>query len=91
MTNYYKKHFFFCTNEKQGGKKSCGGENSKELYKYAKDKVRESGKLKKGGIGVSESRCLGRCDFGPSCVVYPSGEWFRYSSKEDIDAIFDKI
>ena len=89
MIDYYKKHFFFCTNVKLGGKKSCGGKCSVELYKYAKDKVRESGKLKKGMIGVSQTKCLGRCNFGPSCVVYPSGEWFRYSNKEDIDKILN--
>jgi NADH:ubiquinone oxidoreductase subunit E len=87
MNNYYKKHIFFCTNVKKNGGKCCGSNTSKELYRYAKDKIRESGKLTKGGIGVSETRCLGRCDIGPSCVVYPSGQWFHYSSKQDIDAI----
>lgn len=87
MNKYYTKHFFFCTNQKQGGGKCCGSENSKKLYKYAKDKVRDANLLKQGGIGVSETRCLGRCDMGPSCVVYPSGEWFRYKTKADIDKI----
>lgn len=87
MHNYYNKHIFFCTNEKESGKKSCGGALSKDLYRYAKDKCRDANKLGKGKISITESRCLGRCDFGPSCVVYPKGGWHRYTSKQDIDKI----
>jgi len=40
-----------------------------------------------GKIGVSESRCLGRCEHGPVAVVYPDNIWYQYIDKEDIDEI----
>ena len=78
---------FFCTNQKEGGKKCCGSDKSKELYRYAKDKCRDENKLGKGKIGVSEAKCLGRCDLGPSCVSYPDQKWHRYTCEADIDEI----
>ena len=38
-------------------------------------------------IGFTVSGCLGRCGEGPCLVIYPSGIWFRYDSKDDIDKI----
>ena len=59
------------------------------MYRYAKDKCRANGTLGKGMIGVSESRCLGRCENGPVAVVYPDNVWYQYIDEEDIDEIFE--
>ena len=42
-----------------------------------------------GRFGVSESRCLGRCENGPVAVVYPDNVWYQYIDEEDIDEIFE--
>jgi (2Fe-2S) ferredoxin len=45
--------------------------------------------LGKGGFGVSESRCLGRCEHGPVVVVYPDDIWYQYIDEEDVDEIIE--
>jgi (2Fe-2S) ferredoxin len=89
MSNFYKHHIFFCNNVRQNGKKCCSQNGAKELYLYAKDRCRESSMLGKGGIGVSESRCLGRCEHGPVVVVYPDDVWYQYIDEDDVDEIIE--
>jgi (2Fe-2S) ferredoxin len=57
------------------------------MYRYAKDKCRDQDMLGQGRIGVSESRCLGRCEDGPVAVVYPDNVWYQYIDEDDIDEI----
>ena len=89
MSNFYKHHIFFCNNVRQNGKKCCSQNGAKELYRYAKDRCRESSMLGKGGISVSESRCLGRCEHGPVVVVYPDDVWYQYIDEDDVDEIIE--
>ena len=90
MMSFYNKHIFFCTNTRPNGKKSCGQtELNKQCYRHAKDSLRDAKKLGKGKLGVSETRCLGRCEFGPLAVVYPDNIWYKINSIEDVDSIID--
>ena len=57
------------------------------MYRHAKDKCRDQGTLGQGKIGISESRCLGRCENGPVAVVYPDNVWYQYIDEDDIDEI----
>jgi (2Fe-2S) ferredoxin len=57
------------------------------MYRHAKDKCRDQGILGQGKIGISESRCLGRCENGPVAVVYPDNVWYQYIDEDDIDEI----
>jgi len=89
MSNFYKHHIFFCNNIRKDGKQCCSENGAKALYKYAKDKCRETSMLGEGRFGVSESRCLGRCEHGPVAVVYPDNIWYSYIDEEDIDDILE--
>ena len=89
MSNFYKHHIFFCNNVRVDGKQCCSQSGAKEMYRYAKDKCRANQSLGKGGLGVSESRCLGRCENGPVLVVYPDNVWYQYIDEEDIDEILE--
>jgi len=89
MNNFYQYHAFFCNNQRKNNKKCCGNINTKEMYRYAKDKCRESNLLGKNKIGISETRCLGRCIDGPVIVIYPQETWYRWKTKEDIDEIIN--
>ena len=60
---------------------------AKQMYRHAKDKCRDEGMLGEGKIGVSESRCLGRCEHGPVAVVYPDNVWYQYIDEDDVDEI----
>ena len=89
MSNYYTNHIFFCNNIRTNGKQCCSQNGAKELYRYAKDKCRETSMLGEGHFGVSESRCLWRCEHGPVAVVYPDNVWYSYIDEEDIDEILE--
>ncbi len=85
--NHYTRHIFFCNNVRKDNKPCCSQLGAKQMYRYAKDKCRDQGMLGEGKIGVSESRCLGRCEHGPVAVVYPDDVWYQYIDEDDIDEI----
>jgi (2Fe-2S) ferredoxin len=85
--DFYTRHIFFCNNIREDGKSSCSQLGAKQMYNYAKGKCRNESLIGEGKIGVSESRCLGRCESGPVAVVYPDNIWYQYIDEEDIDEI----
>ncbi len=87
--NFYTRHIFFCNNQRKDGKACCSQLGAKEMYRYAKDTCRDAGQMGEGKIGISESRCLGRCEHGPVAVVYPDNIWYQYIDEEDIDEIME--
>ena len=89
MSNFYKHHIFFCNNIRTDGKQCCSQSDAKERYRYAEDKCRANASLGEGSLGVSESRCLGRCENGRVVVVYPDNVWYQYIVEEDIDEILE--
>ena len=88
--NFYTRHIFFCNNARKDGKACCSQLGAKDLYRYAKDRCRDENQMGEGKIGISESRCLGRCEHGPVAVVYPDNVWYQYIDKDDIDEIISK-
>ena len=87
--SFYKRHLFFCNNVKAGEEQCCSQFGAKDLYSYAKSRVRDMGLLGEGNFGVSESRCLGRCEYGPVMVVYPDNVWYQYIDQDDVDEVID--
>ena len=87
--DFYSRHIFFCNNQRKDGGSCCSQLGAKAMYRYAKDKCREEGKLGEGKIGISESRCLGRCEHGPVAVVHPDNVWYQYIDEEDVDDIIE--
>lgn len=88
--SYYTRHIFFCNNIRKNSKACCSQFGAQQIYRYTKDKCRDQNQLGKGKIGVSESRCLGRCESGPVAVVYPDNIWYQYIDEDDIDEIITK-
>ena len=85
MSTFYKKHIFFCTNQrKEKNKRSCGSEEVNSLRLYMKEQIKLS-RIK--GIRVNSSGCLNRCKRGPLMVIYPEGVWLKVTNKKDIDLI----
>ena len=88
MNSFYKKHIFFCTNQREDkNKRSCGSEEVKYLRSYMKENIKALG-IK--GIRVNTSGCLNRCKKGPLMVIYPEGIWLKVTNKQDIDLIVEK-
>ena len=88
MRQFYKKHIFFCTNQRDDkNKRSCGSTEVTNLRKYMKDKIKSLG-IKE--IRVSTAGCLNRCKKGPLMVVYPEGVWMKVTNKADIDLVIEE-
>jgi (2Fe-2S) ferredoxin len=87
---FYRKHVFFCTNQRESGKKCCNDANASHFRDYAKQKIKE---LKLHGISeirINTAGCLGRCSEGPCIVIYPDNVWYTYQSESDINDIIEK-
>lgn len=82
----YQHHIFCCTNRRPDGHErgSCAAKGSEPLRNYMKDKAKEMGIE---ACRINGAGCLDRCEEGPVIVDYPSGTWYRATSKEDIDAL----
>ncbi len=87
----YDLHFFFCCNRRpdEGGNRSCAASGSEALYRYAKDRLKQMILPDEKCIRINSCGCLGRCDDGPSLVIYPEGIWYTYRDEEDIDEILE--
>ena len=92
MTQFYRRHLFFCTNDRgtDAARPSCNQCGSAKLRDYAKARIKALGLTGEGKIRINKAGCLDRCEQGPVCVVYPEGVWYTYIDEEDIDEIVDK-
>lgn len=86
---FYKKHIFFCCNQKSNGA-GCGAYGGDDGFSFAKKYLKELGLHGEGKFRVSKSGCLGRCEDAPVCVIYPDGAWYSYVDEEDVREIIDK-
>lgn len=75
-------HAFICTNKRDPAhpKKSCGSRGALDILSQLKKMARESGL---NDVRINKSGCLGKCEEGPACVVYPEGNWHRLSLDKD--------
>ncbi|MDO5686614.1 MAG: (2Fe-2S) ferredoxin domain-containing protein [Neisseria sp.] len=93
MTSYYRYHVFVCANARHSAeRKSCNdcGEADSALD-FLRKTVFEAGLSGKNGtVRINTAGCLGRCDEGPTLVVYPEGVWYRYQSEDDLRAIVNE-
>ncbi len=85
---YYQRHAFFCTNQREG-KACCQDHDAAAMRAYAKERIKALKISGAGKVRVNSAGCLGRCDEGPTVVVYPEGIWYRYACREDIDEIIE--
>ena len=88
--SYYKRHVFFCCNERAAPEACCANHGSIELQAYAKARIRELGESGKGKVRINKAGCLDRCEEGPVLVVYPEAVWYTYVDRADIDEIIDR-
>lgn len=89
--SYYRRHLFFCTNERPEGaeRPSCGRCGSAQVRAHAKARLKELGLSGAGGVRANTSGCLDRCEEGPCLVVYPEGVWYTFVDEADVDEIID--
>ena len=88
-SSYYKRHIFFCLNERTNGEASCAQHNAQQGFDRCKAQVRVAGLAGPGGVRVNKAGCLDRCAAGPVAVVYPEAVWYTYVDQSDIDEIVE--
>jgi (2Fe-2S) ferredoxin len=87
--SYYKRHIFFCINQREGGRECCAASGSEDLASYAKERVKAMGLAGAGQVRVNRAGCLDRCSMGPVAVVYPEAVWYQFVDRQDIDEIVE--
>ncbi|MYM36552.1 (2Fe-2S) ferredoxin domain-containing protein [Duganella sp. FT50W] len=86
---YYKHHVFFCMNQRDDGRNSCGDHGAEVAQKHAKKRCKELDMYGQGEVRINQAGCLNRCEEGPLLVIYPEGTWYTYVDTADIDEIID--
>ena len=85
----YRMHAFVCGHSRPEGsaRGCCSEKNSLDLMREFKIATKEKGII---DVRVQKSGCLDFCESGPTCVIYPKGDWFKIS-KEAIPELVDYL
>src|SRR5665647_1585642 len=75
---FYKRHIFFCLNERKNGEQCCAQHQAQEAFERCKTQVKAAGLAGVGKVRVNKAGCLDRCAVGPVAVVYPEAVWYTY-------------
>lgn len=87
--SYYKRHIFFCLNQRDNGQACCADHDAQSGFDRCKSRVKAAGLMGPGGVRVNKAGCLDRCAGGPVAVVYPEAVWYTFVDEADIDEIVD--
>ena len=87
---YFKRHIFFCLNERSNGENCCAQHNAQAAFDHCKQRIKALGLAGPGQVRVNKAGCLDRCSGGPVAVVYPEGTWYSYVDPSDIDEIVER-
>lgn len=87
--SYFKRHIFFCLNERPNGEASCAAHNAQAAFEHCKLKVKAANLSGVGQVRVNKAGCLDRCAGGPVAVVYPEAVWYSFVDNQDIDEIVE--
>lgn len=89
-SSFFKHHVFFCMNQRDDGRASCGDCGASAVQKYAKQRIRELKLNGAGQVRINQAGCLDRCELGPVLVIYPEGTWYTYVDERDVDEIIEQ-
>lgn len=87
--SYYKRHIFFCLNQRDKGEDACSKHGAQAGFDHCKSRVKAENLSGPGGVRVNKAGCLDRCAGGPVAVVYPDAVWYTFVDMHDIDEIVD--
>ena len=88
--SYYRRHVFFCCNQRDPPERCCATNDALEMQQYAKKRIKALGLSGKDRVRINKAGCLDRCEEGPVIVVYPEEVWYTYVDRQDIDEIIDR-
>lgn len=87
--SYYRRHIFFCLNERKMGEECCSRHAAQEGFDRCKVLIKAAGLSGPGRVRVNKAGCLDRCAAGPVAVIYPEAVWYTYVDNHDIDEIVE--
>jgi (2Fe-2S) ferredoxin len=87
--SYYKRHVFFCRNQREPLEACCNNHGALEMQAYAKQRTKSLRMDGKGKVRINKAGCLDRCNEGPIFVVYPDAVRYTYVDKHDVEEIID--
>jgi (2Fe-2S) ferredoxin len=87
--SYYRKHVFFCLNQRENGENCCADHGAKAGFDHCKRRVAELGLAGPGQVRINKAGCMDRCSGGPVVVVYPQGRWYTFVDASDLDEIIE--
>ena len=85
--SYYTHHVFFCTNQRENGRKCCNDVNAEGVLAYAKKRAKGLSLSGPGKARINASGCMDRCIHGPAIAIYPEAVWYTYKDESDVDEI----
>ena len=88
--SHYRRHVFFCCNQRDPPEKCCANAGALDMQGYAKARIKALGLNGRDNVRINKSGCLDRCEEGPVVVVYPEAVWYTYVDRDDIDEIIDR-
>lgn len=90
--SYFQRHMFICCNARHNpNKQSCNDyQEGDTAIDFLRGKAKAQGLIGPGKLRISPTGCLGRCESGPTMVIYPEGRWYTYIDEEDLQEIFEQ-
>ena len=87
----YTKHVFICERCKFVKDGSC--DSRPDEIKAFRKEIKEEAlkKWPKDKVRINGSGCLGQCDRGISCVVYPEQKWLLDLTLDDKDKVLEYL